>query len=65
MSHESILVGVAIVIIAFFVELFMRPKSGKTRKSRYGIELKERVERHDNIIRLPAASSGPTPVIIV
>ena len=58
-----LVVGLAIATIVFFVELCIRSKSGKTHQSRGGIEIKERVERHANIIKPPAAPSGPTPVI--
>ena len=60
-----IIVGWVIGIIAFFVELFIRPKSGKTHQSRDGMKLKGRVDRHANLIRPPPPSSSQTPVIVV
>ena len=54
-----LIVGLVIGIIAFFVELFIRPKAKQSPDSIDEIELKETIERHDNIIWPPAASSGP------
>ena len=60
-----LVVGLAIGTIVFCVELCIKSKSRKTQRSRDRINPKERVERHGNIIRLPVASSGLTPVTIV
>ena len=59
-----VVVGLAIGTIVFFVEICIRSNSRQSPKSTDGTELKERVERHDNLIRPPVASSGLTPVIV-
>ena len=51
-----LIVGLVIGIIAFFLELFFRPKARQSPDPTDEIELKETIERHNNIIWLTASS---------